>query len=392
MARSSTGVEIRPNSLRVHFSLNGEMHKITLKVNGAPTPPTQANIKHAQRLARDVRDAIRLGTFTMAEFFPSEGTAGAGPTVGDQLDDWLLTQRIEASTRAGYASAIKFWKTAQAEGQVAVGDRPLRALRPSHIKAALAARPNLTGKTINNYMSVLREALALAVEDRLLADSPAATIKPAAHQKAPPDPFDRDEVERIIAHFQAKYPGQAANLVEFWFWTGLRTSEVFALQWDNIDLTKGTMLVAQAKVRGNLKTNTKTNTARTVKLNSRALAAITRQRAHTQVAGGAVFQHPAYLAPWDDERAFRRSFWTPTLKALGIRYRRPYNMRHSYATALLMAGVKDGFAAAQLGHSIEMFHKHYAKWIDGEANDREMGRLEETLTSPELPQTKQKAP
>lgn len=67
-------------------------------------------------------------------------------------------------------------------------------------------------------------------------------------------------------------------------------------------------------------------------------------------------------------------------------------MRHSYATALLMAGVKDGFAAGQLGHSIEMFHKHYAKWIDGEANDREMGRLEETLTSPELPQTKQKAP
>lgn len=391
MARSSTGVEVRPSSLRVHFALDGVMHKITLKVNGVPMAPNQSNIKHAQRLVRDVKAAIRLGTFSMAEFFPSDGVAG-GPTVGDQLDDWLLTQRIEASTKAGYTSAIKFWKTAHVPKQPAVGERDLRVLRSSHIKAAMAARSDLTGKTINNYLSVLREALALAVEDRLLTTSPADTIKQVAHQRALPDPFDRDESERIIAHFQAKYPGQAANLVEFWFWTGLRTSEVFALRWDNIDLTKGTVLVSQAKVRGELKTNTKTNTARTVKLNSRSLAAITRQRAHTQMAGDAVFQHPVYLAPWSDERAFRRSFWAPALKALGIRYRRPYNMRHSYATALLMAGVKDGFAAGQLGHSIEMFHKHYAKWIDGEANDREMGRLEETLTSPELPQTKQKAP
>lgn len=381
------GVEVRESSIRVHFTLDGEKRKVTLKIDGKPIAPTQANIKHAQRLVRDVRDAIRLGTFSMAEFFPQDSAAGTSLTVATQLDDWLDAQLIEASTKAGYSSAIKFWKSVPIDREGGkLGDKALRALRPSDVKKAVAKLgENRTGKTINNYVSVLREALELAVEDGLLPENPADTIKRAAHQSPPPDPFDRDEVEKIIGHFAAKWPGQAHNLVEFWFWTGLRTSEVFALQWGNTDLNKNTILVAEASVRGAKKANTKTNTARTVKLNSRALAALTRQRQHTQVAGGAVFQHPSYLAPWDDERAFRRSFWTPTLKALGIRYRRPYNMRHSYATAMLMAGMTPAFCAKQLGHSIEMFHKHYAKWLDGEANDRELARLEATLGGEKFP-------
>ena len=101
-----------------------------------------------------------------------------------------------------------------------------------------------------------------------------------------------------------------------------------------------------------------------------------RQRKHTQMLSGGVFGDPRYLEEWSDERAFRRSFWTPTLKRLGIRYRRPYNMRHSYATAMLMAGMTPAFCARQLGHSIEMFLRTYARWIDGAQNEVEMARLE----------------
>ena len=168
-------------------------------------------------------------------------------------------------------------------------------------------------------------------------------------------------------------------MVEFWFWTGLRTSELFALSWENVDMASGTALIAEALVRGVHKDRTKTNVARTIKLNSRATDALQRQRAHTQLAGGAVFNDPRFGKPWVDERAFRRSFWTPTLKRLGIRYRRPYNMRHTYATVMLMAGMNPAFCARQLGHSVEMFHRTYAKWLDGEQNDREMERLEASI-------------
>lgn len=379
------GIEVRESSIRLRFSVNGQKLAKTLMVNGEPMPPTQANLRYAERLMRDIRAAIRVGEFRMADFFQGEGVA-EGSTVEAQLKEWLDAQRIAPSTKAGYSSAVKFWAST-------IGDKPLPTLRTSHILKALADRPDLTGKTVNNYVSVLREAMELAVTDRLLASNPVQAVKRAKHQKDPPDPFTWEESDTIIAAIGQRYPGQVHNMAEFWFWTGMRTSEVFALRWANVDLASGTMLVSEANVRGHLKT-TKTSVARTVKLNSRALAAINRQRAFTQMSSDHVFHDPRYGSAWEDERAFRRSFWTPTLKALGIRYRRPYNLRHTYATQMLMAGMTPAFCAKQLGHSVEMFLRTYSKWLDGAQNDLEMARLEDALKTKsalEVPQRSREA-
>lgn len=379
MGGKSNGVTVRERSIRLSFTFEGKREFQTLMLNGEPMLPTPANIKYAHRLATEIKDKIRHETFSLVEYFPASGSGGV-LTVGSQLDTWLEAQRIEQSTRSGYESAINFWKIAK------VGDKPLRTLKHSHILLALATRPDLAGKTINNYVSVLREAMALAKLDKLITENPAAEIPRAKHQKEPPDPFSRDELERITANFQEKHPGQVANLVEFWFWTGMRTSELAGLNWANVDLTSGTVLVAEAMVRGVRKSNTKTNVARLVKLHSRALAALQRQRQHTQVAGNEVFQDPRYGTPWSDERAFRRSYWTPILKRLGIRYRRPYNMRHTCATTMLMAGMNHSFCAGLLGHSVDIFQRTYSKWIDGEQNEREMDRWEAAVGEPKTKQ------
>jgi integrase len=379
------GVELRPNSIRLHFTWEGKGHKRTLRKNGAPLAPSPANIRFAERLAAEIRERIRFGTFSLAEYFPAdeEATSGAALTFGNQLDTWLEAQRIEHSTRAGYSSAIRFWKGALVDG-MPVGERPLRALRHSDLLRALATKAKLSGKTVNNYVSVAREALALAVADRVLSENPAEAIPRAAHQKEPPDPFSREEAERVIAHLAAKAPAPVWNMVEFWFWTGLRTSEVAGLRWGSVDLTAGSIVVAEALVRGAAKSRTKTNVARTVLLNSRAQAALRRQKEHTYLAGEHVFLDERYGTPWTEERAFRRSYWEPALKRLEIRYRRPYNMRHSYATQMLMAGMNPAFCARQLGHSVEVFLSTYATWIDGARNDAEMTRLEAAI-SPEVP-------
>jgi integrase len=238
---------------------------------------------------------------------------------------------------------------------------------------------------VGNDVSVLREAFDLAVTDKLMTTNLALEVKRAKHQKSPPDPFSREESDRVISEIALAYPEQVFNLVDFWFWTGMRTSEVLGLQWANVDLTSGTALIASVYVRGEQKDKTKTARARLIRLNSRALAAMQRQRAHTQMAGVRVFHDPRYSLPWHDEDAFRRTYWAPTLKRLGIRYRRPYNMRHSYAAAMLMAGMTPAFCAKQLGHSVEMFLTTYSKWIDGEQDDLEMSRLESAFSSPVLP-------
>ncbi len=368
MGRKGDGIDVRDAGIRIRFTWEGERQRQTLRINGKPLAPTVANIKYARRMVVEINQKIRDGIFSMAEYFPATGDAGA-LTVANQLDTWLDTQRIEQSTKNGYQAAINFWSAA-------IGVKALRAVLPSHILKARAARPDLTGKTLNNYTSVLREALQLAVTDGLLQSNPVDKVEAAAHQKEPPDPFTNEESERIMAEFNARHPGQVANLVEFWMWTGMRTSEIAGLTWDNVDLTSGTVLVKEAMVRGVRKNNTKTNLVRTVKLNSRAVGALQRQRQHTQMVGSEVFQDPRYDTPWSDERALRRSYWTPVLKLLGIRYRCPYNMRHTYATAMPMAGMNHSFCAKQLGHSVDQFQRTYTKWIDGEQNDREMDRLE----------------
>ncbi|KGS22333.1 putative phage integrase [Burkholderia pseudomallei MSHR7343] len=60
----------------------------------------------------------------------------------------------------------------------------------------------------------------------------------------------------------------------------------------------------------------KTKVARLVIVNSRALAALQRQRAFTQMANGRVFHGPQYNEGWADEDAFRRTDWEPALKRL----------------------------------------------------------------------------
>ncbi len=221
--------------------------------------------------------------------------------------------------------------------------------------------------------------------DKLISEDPTESVPRAKHQKPVPDPFSQDESQLIIEYAEKHHVGQVHNLIEFWFWTGLRTSEVYGLEWSQIDLVSGTALISKAYVRSQQMDRTKTKSARLVRLNSRALAAIQRQRPLTQMLGDRVFLDPRYNEVWHDEDSLRRTYWERILRRLGMRYRRPYNMRHSYATAMLMAGMTPAFCAKQLGHSVEMFLTTYSKWIDGSQNDIEMRRLESAISSPILP-------
>jgi integrase len=306
MGRKGSGVEVRDNSIRLQFTFNGEVLRRTLNVEGKPLPPTASNLRYAHRLAAEIRERIRFGSFSLAEYFPADGDVAQPLTVGAQLDDWLAAQRLEASTGAGYSSAIRFWKAAVCDRRGSLmGDRPVHMLKHSDVLTALASRPDLTGKTVNNYVSVLRMAMALAVADKTISTNPVSAVSRAKHQKPLPDPFSREEAEAIVADMTSHYPAPIANYVEFKFFTGLRTSESFGLHWRDVDLAGKHLLVHRAIVRGVEKLNTKTNTARQVILNSRALAAVKRQRKHTQVRDRHVFLDPRYDEPWFEERACR---------------------------------------------------------------------------------------
>ena len=136
--------------------------------------------------------------------------SGLPLTVGEQLDIWLAAQRLEASTRASYESAMRFWKAA-------LGQTALRSLTLTQCLTALASRPRLTGKTVNNYVLVLRQAIALAVMDKVVSENVALHI-PRQHQSRR-WPVTTAEADAVIADMARTRPSR--NYAEAKFFTGM---------------------------------------------------------------------------------------------------------------------------------------------------------------------------
>jgi integrase len=292
--KGAGGVDEHNGALRVRFTLDKQRQSIILRLNsGAPMIPTAANMKHALRLAADVRQAIRTGTFSWDRFFPYDPRArdvAGTDTVGELLDRWVSSVRVEPSTLKSYLTAVAFWKSTPA------GHKRASELVKSDILQALATRPMLKGKTVNNYLVALRQGLGLAVDDGRLATNVGKTIKSAKVQAPEPDPFTLEEAEAICEDMRKHYPEQVYWYVVAKFWTGLRSSESYALRWGDIDLRAGTMHVHAGVVLGIEKETTKTKQARTVMLNSLARQAITGMRPHTYMGGEHVFVDPARRA------------------------------------------------------------------------------------------------
>nr|WP_239442022.1 tyrosine-type recombinase/integrase [Saezia sanguinis] len=74
--------------------------------------------------------------------------------------------------------------------------------------------------------------------------------------------------------------------------------------------------------------------------------------------------NPATCQPWTTESQLRKTLWVPLIKRAGIRYRNPYQCRHTYASTLLTAGANPFWLVTQMGHAdVEMIFKIYGKWI-----------------------------
>lgn len=338
--------------------------------------PTPANMKAAHRLMAQVQAAIAAGVYEPAMFFPKPGQE-AKTSFRDFGDQWLETLTAERSTRRSYKTALN------ATWYPAFGDKPLTQIRHSDIAKAIAAKvkAGATGKTVNNHLVALRGVLEMAKADGVIEASPAAAIGNLPHQAAQPDPLDHDEMALVLARMAQRFDPQVSNYFTFSFNTGMRPSEVIALRWVNIDFRRKRALVDAARVDWEAK-GTKTGKVREINLNEAAMAALTSQKDYTFLAGEEVFHNPNTGKPWADEQVQRRRYWSPTLKALGIRHRDAYQTRHTYASLLLTGGSNPAWIAKQLGHAdITTTLRVYARWIESADNGAEAAKANAILSN-----------
>jgi len=152
-----------------------------------------------------------------------------------------------------------------------------------------------------------------------------------------------------------------------------------ALRWSEVDARSRRAKVCRIRLYGKIKERTKTKVSREVLLNDRALQALEKARLLTAARSDYVF---APDGSGDRSELYIRSetgakrYWLSALRKSGIRYRRMYDTRHTYATMCLMSGMNPAFIAAQLGHSVQVLLSTYAKWISSSSDFAELEKLD----------------
>ena len=345
------------SSIQIDFTYKGMRCREKIKLK-----PTKANLAWAERRRGEVLNAIERGTFVYSEFFPGSKNAkilsptGHIRTVGQALDLYIESAKSELqhSTWRIYRNCVRN------QLQPAFGSIPLAQLTRAEIKAWVA-KQDVSTKSIANMLLPLRATLSEAAADGLIATNPLYGWSPKKKQKGEVrnkiDPFTREEMKAILV----AAPDTMRNMIQLGFWTGVRTSELIALRWEDVD--DDGLQVRRSKVEQRIKPPKTSAGVRVVKLLQPALDALKAQKRHTYLMQDWIFLN-SKGEPWLDDQQLRKGAWIPILEKAGVRYRHPYTMRHTYASMMVSAGENMAWIAAQMGHrDTTMVTRVYGKWI-----------------------------
>ena len=354
---------------QVAFSFRGMQCRELL----SPRPITQTSANIAGGLRAEILRRISEGTFNYTDYFPDSDRAKQFDATGQRIlvrkllikqlevyEHQVKNQTLSPSTYDGYAKAInsermKFW-----DG-VAV-----REATPSKLRDWISSM-GVTAKFARNLLTPLRSVFEDALNDELIDFNPfdrialnkllKQTSKASDYEV---DPFTEAEREQLLLHARA----DERPMLQFWFATGLRPGELMALRWNKIDWQSN-----RARIDLNLVAKTekgpKTEAGiRDVDLTPVAIAALIAQKPASFLAGEQIWMNPRTAKAWEADAQIRKTLWQPLCRRAEVRYRNPYQIRHTFASSLLTAGANPWYVAEQLGHvDVQLVFRVYGKFI-----------------------------
>jgi len=380
----STGVELRSGerteSIRIYFTYRGVDCREPLRL-----PHTKQNIAYAMRRRGEVINAIERGTFVYSDFFPESPRARLfcppvlptdAPPQSDATIGALLREYLVVAKRNLALSSYNCYQQVADDHLFPMWDsKPVAELTTRELRNWIMT---LEGKrkTVQLILTPLRNTLEQALVDELVETNPFDSIrlkKILAREQMQSsfraDPFDIEEIEAILGACERE---QERNMFQFAFCTGMRPSEYIAQEWPGVNFVMHQLQVDGAFVDGEAKASAKTEAGlRKIDMRQGALDALDAQQVHTKLAGGLIFLNPNYGEQWAGDKPIRER-WGRILLIAGVRYRNPYQTRHTFASSLLMLGANPLYVATQLGHvDTTLVFRTYGRWIAaGLKNDK----------------------
>jgi integrase len=241
----------------------------------------------------------------------------------------------------------------------AFGDVPLRELErmPNEIAGWQAQLPTRAGHGI---AQALRQVLDAAVRWERMSRNPA---KIAGRNPKPPPravrAYSRKELDAIAAELLPRWQ----PLPAFAAATGLRPEEWLVLERRDIDQRAGVLTVRRTVSDGQVvELGKTTRSRRQVPLTGRALEAL--DELPPRLDSPLVFASPTGKVLNLDN--WRRRVWAPAIEASGARKpARIYDLRSTFASNALAAGISVFELARVMGTSVQMIERHYGALLDG---------------------------
>lgn len=242
----------------------------------------------------------------------------------------------------------------------AFGKRKLDTIGPAEIERFKAEKlaSGLDKKSVNNLLCVLRKLLNLAVEYGKLAHAPKVKALKAEHKAY--RFLDFEEMERFLAASEPQWKPLLVTALK----TGLRVGELLALKWEDLDLVAGRLVVRRTLWR-KLEGPPKGGRSREVPLSDLAIATL---KTHRHLRGPYVFCE-ADGARLNHNRV--KELVPRTCKRAGLAKRlTTHDLRHTFASHLVMRGVSLKAVQELLGHStieMTMRYAHLSPEVNREA-------------------------
>ena len=360
------------------FEFNGVRYRPTLE-----RTPTEANLRRAYKQLQDIKERIARGVFSFEEDFPDyrfktalpEKGARKAETCDDIFDKFLAhcEMRVKMDDMA-FSTLDGYREILDTVFRPKIGQEVFEKVVYSELAKIVSDHTkNRKKKTYNNVTSAVRTTFKFGYKDRPGLFNPALalqTFRITAKDRPRIDPFTIQEAETIIAAAHRIHGEWYGNYEEFRFFTGLRQSEEFALKLCDCDLENGVISINKAVVLSRAKNRTKTNLDREITLCPRARKVLERQLGlrKQMVATGKIKHDSVFFV--EGGEPFETLYlpynrWREVMEALPIRYRKPYNSRHSYISWRLMVGHNRLLVALEDGHSVATMERTYAAWTKG---------------------------
>ncbi len=280
-------------------------------------------------------------------------------TLGEFVEQWLTDYakpNLSPTTYEGYKSIYSSGITP------ALGNILLKDLRPSHIQQYMGAKlsTGVSNTTVRHHLTFLHSVLDKAVKWQILTRNPVNAINMPRTVKHEMKILDVKQAERIFREVENTVYFPIYKLA---LYTGVRQSELLALQWNDVDLLMAELSINKASHR--LKKGEYVIRGTKTKKSNRSIALspdtclMLRQHLENEINQcsklGIKFTNDRLLFCEYDGKPIKpntvRQYWARLLKRLKYPHIRYHDMRHTMASWMLMQGVSPKIVQERLGHA-----------------------------------------